>query len=84
MFVFIDVETTGLDPYIADCSELGCIIVEKVDDKWKANPKKHFHKRLLIQNEENADEEALEIGHYSESLWHKTGVNAEYGFMEMN
>lgn len=84
MFVFIDCETSGLNPYDHDCTELGCIVMEKTKDKWKPNPKKVFHKRLLLQDPSKAEEEALEIGHYSESLWEKTGVSAENGLLEMN
>lgn len=84
MFVFIDVETSGLNPYEHDCTELGCIAIENIKDKWKVNPKKVFHKRLLLQNPEKAEEEALEISHYSESLWQKTGLPAENGFLELN
>lgn len=84
MFVFIDVETSGLNPYDHDCTEIGCIAVEQIKEVWKVNPKKVYHKRLLLQKPENAEEEALEIGHYSEALWEKTGVDAESGLLEMN
>lgn len=84
MFIFIDVETSGLNPYDHDISEYACIVIDKVNDKWKANPKKVFHKRFLLQNPENAEEEALEISHYSESLWEKTAVGAEEGLLELN
>lgn len=84
MFIFIDCETTGLNPYDHDVTELGAIIIEKDSKKWFANPKKAYHKRLLIQNMEKADDEALEIGHYSESTWEKFGVKAEEAFLDFN
>lgn len=86
MFIFIDVETTGLNPYDHDLVELAAIAIEKKKNKneWRINPKKYYHKRLLIQNEDNVNEEALEVCHYSESLWLKTAVGAEEGLLDFN
>jgi len=83
MFIFIDCETTGLNPYDHDVTELGCIVIEK-HNKWIVNPKKIFHKRLHIQNKDKADDVALEIGNYSETIWDRTAVTAEEGFTELN
>jgi len=38
----------------------------------------------LLQDPDKAQEEALEIGHYTEALWEKTGVTAEEGFLDFN
>ena len=84
MFIFIDTETSGLDPYEHDVLECGAIVIERIADKWRVNPKKYFHKRFLIQSPDKAQEEALEICHYQESLWEKTGVNIEQGLLEFN
>lgn len=84
MFMFIDVETSGLDPYDSDISELAAIVLEKVKNKWIVNPRKYYHKRLWLQKPDNADDEALEIGHYNEELWLKTGVEAEEGLLDFN
>jgi DNA polymerase III alpha subunit (gram-positive type) len=83
-FLFLDTETTGLDPYTQDITEIGCIMIDNVNGKFKVNAKKVFHKRIKIQNEDTAQEEALEVGHYIESLWNKTGVEAEEGLKEWN
>ena len=83
-FIFLDTETSGLDPYIADITECGCILIDEIDGKYKANLKTTFHKRFLLQNSENAQEEALEIGHYSEELWKKTAVPADQGLRDLN
>lgn len=80
-FIFLDTETSGLDPYIHDISEIGAIYI---DDEYKPNLKKVFHKRLLLQNIDNADEEALQVGHYNNTLWEKTGVDAESGLLQFN
>lgn len=80
-FVFLDTETSGLDPYIADITEIGAVFV---DDEYKPNLQKTFHKRLFLQNSDNADEEALKIGHYSEAIWEKTAVDAENGLLQLN
>lgn len=84
MFIFIDCETSGLNPYDHDVTELGAIVIEKNNDKWVVNAKKAYHKRLLLQDPDKADEEALEVGHYSEAQWEKTGVSAEEGFLDFN
>lgn len=80
-FVFLDTETSGLDPYIHDITEIGAVYI---DDKYNPNLKDTFHKRLILQNIDNADEEALDIGHYNESLWEKTAVPAEEGLLDFN
>ena len=80
-FIFLDTETSGLDPYIHDITEIGAVYI---DDKYKPDLTKTFHKRLLLQNPENADEEALEVGHYSEKQWESTGISAEAGLLEFN
>jgi len=80
-FIFLDTETSGLDPYKHDITEIGAVFV---DDGYNVDLKKTFHKRLLLQDPEAADEEALEVGHYSESMWEKTGVGAEDGLLEFN
>lgn len=79
-FIFFDVETSGLNTN-QDITELGAIYI---DDDYTPNMKKHFHKRLLLQNPDLADEEALEIGHYNEAQWEKTAVPAELGLLEFN
>ena len=82
MFVFVDCETSGLTPD-HDITECAAIVVEK-SSKWKTNPKKVFHKRFLLQNEKIAEKEALEIGHYNETVWQKNGVSAKDGLLEFN
>ena len=79
-FIFFDVETSGLDPS-QDITELGAIYI---DSNYTPNLKKFFHRRLILQNPDLADEEALEIGHYNEVMWEKTAVPAEQGLLEFN
>lgn len=79
-FIFFDVETSGLNTN-QDITELGAIYI---DSNYSPNLKKFFHKRLLLQNPELADEEALEIGHYNETQWEKTAVPAKQGLLEFN
>jgi DNA polymerase III epsilon subunit-like protein len=84
MFIFIDLETSNLDP-LADITEIGCVAIGKDDDKkYKVKPKDIFHKRFLIQNKEMISEEALEVGHYSETIWEKSGVHPKDGLSEWN
>jgi len=80
-FVFLDTETSSLDPYNGDITECGCVYI---DDKCNADLKNVFHKRFKLQNPANADEEALAIGHYSESIWEKSAVSADTGLLELN
>jgi len=80
-FIFLDTETSGLDPYKHDITEIGAVYIR---DDYSVDLKSTFHKRLLLQNPDNADEEALEVGHYSESQWEKTGVHAEEGLLDFN
>lgn len=80
-FIFLDTETTGLDPYIHDITEIGAVYI---NDNYEPKLKKSFHKRLILQNPDNADEIALEVGHYSEDVWARTAVNAEEGLLDFN
>lgn len=79
-FVFLDTETSGLN-VDQDITEIGAVYI---DDFFKSNLRKTFHKRLLLQNPDIADEEALKVGHYNETLWEKTAVNAENGLLQFN
>jgi DNA polymerase III alpha subunit (gram-positive type) len=80
--IFTDTETTGLDPVDGcEITEIGCIVIK---DNMTVDSKNYFHKRFLIQDKSKANPEALEVGHYSDSIWEKTAVHPEIGLKEWN
>ncbi len=82
MPVFLDLETTGLDPVDgAEITEIGCILIK---NDGAVDAKNIFHKRLTIQHMDKANPEALEVGHYNQTIWEKTSVHPEIGLKEWN
>lgn len=80
--IFLDLETTGLDPVDgAEITEIGCILMK---DDFSVDARNIFHKRLLIQHMEKANPDALEIGHYSQTVWEKSAVHPEVGLKDWN
>ena len=80
--IFLDTETTGLDPVDgAEITELGCIAIK---DDFSVDARNYFHKRFTIQHMDKANQEALEVGHYNQSIWDKSSVHPEVGLKEWN
>jgi DNA polymerase III alpha subunit (gram-positive type) len=80
--IFLDTETTGLDPVEgAEITEIGCILMK---DDFSVDARNNFHKRFLIQHMDKANPEALEIGHYNQAVWEKSAVHPEVGLKEWN
>ena len=62
--VFIDIETTGLNVFIHEIIEIGCVLVNsslKIIDE--------FEIKVKPQNIQNADNISLKINHYKDKDW---------------
>jgi DNA polymerase III epsilon subunit-like protein len=67
--VFLDVETSGLNPYKHEIVEIAF-----VRTTWDCKPLKNFETKVLMQLPDNADPKALEINGYDEEVWKKDAV----------
>jgi len=70
-FVFIDIETTGLNPLLQEIIEIGCVTttpeLEVIEE---------FELKIKPEQIENADRVALKINHYNPDDW-KSADNLE-------
>ena len=70
--VFVDVETTGLDPDIQEVIQIGCVVVSQ---EWSADGKpefkmiEEFELKIKPINIAVADKVALRINGYNETDW---------------
>jgi DNA polymerase III epsilon subunit-like protein len=67
--LFLDLETTGLNPGIHEITEIGAVLVSQPD--WQII--KSFEAKTLPQHIETASPEALQIGHYDAAVWARDG-----------
>ena len=63
--VFVDLETTGLNPDIHEITEIGCLVVNARTLKEELA----YEEKVKPVNIEKASREALEIYDYSEKRW---------------
>jgi len=68
---FIDLETTGLDPEKHEIIEIGCLIVEQIEENGERvfKVKEEFEIKVKPTRIEDADPVALRINHYNEADW---------------
>ncbi len=67
---FIDVETTGFDPYTQEVIEIGCIIMSRDDkDPTKLTLVEEIDMKVQMEHPETADEGALRVNGYDPSAW---------------
>ncbi len=68
---FIDLETTGFDPYKQEIIQIGCVIAEQ--EETPKGPKlkiiKEFELKVKPEKLQDADPEALRINGYNEMEW---------------
>ncbi len=67
--LFLDLETTGLNPGFQEISEIGALLVSQPD--WQVL--KTYEAKVLPTHIETATPEALKIGHYDAAAWAKEG-----------
>lgn len=63
--VFVDLETTGLNPDVHEITEIGCLVVSGKTFEIELV----YEEKVKPVNIEKASREALEIYHYSEKKW---------------
>jgi len=67
--LFLDLETTGLNPGYQEISEIGAVLVSQPD--WQVI--KTYEAKVLPSHIETAQPEALVIGHFDAAVWEKEG-----------
>jgi DNA polymerase-3 subunit alpha (Gram-positive type) len=65
---FIDLETTGLNPYDHEIIEIGCLIAKQNENnEWVTVDEFEF--KVKPDHIETAQQDALRVNHYSEADW---------------
>lgn len=65
---FIDLETTGLNPYKHEIIEIGCLIAKQNDNgEWVMTDEFEF--KVKPEHIETAEAEALRVNRYDEAEW---------------
>jgi len=65
--VFIDIETTGLDPLQHEIIEIACLVV----NPQTLEIRKEYHRKVQPEHLETADPASLEVNKYSPKAWHE-------------
>jgi DNA polymerase III epsilon subunit-like protein len=65
---FIDLETTGLNPYTHEIIEIGCLIA-KQNENGEWIPTDEFEFKVKPEHIETAQQDALRINGYNETDW---------------
>jgi DNA polymerase III epsilon subunit-like protein len=65
---FIDLETTGTNPFIHEIIEIGCVIAEMTDD-GTYRMKEEWEAKVKPSHIETADPAALRVNGYDEVQW---------------
>ena len=65
---FVDLETTGINPFKHEIIEIGCLIAKQNDNnEWVVT--EEFEFKVKPDHIETAENEALRINRYDESAW---------------
>ncbi len=65
---FVDLETTGINPFTHEIIEIGCLVAKQNDNgEWVTV--EEFEFKVKPEHIETAQPEALRINHYDESAW---------------
>lgn len=65
---FVDIETTGVNPYKHEIIEVGCLIAKQNDDGTFSSIEE-FEVKVTPEHIETAEQEALRINGYHEADW---------------
>jgi len=65
---FVDIETTGVDPYKHEILEIGCLVAKQNDDGSFVMIEE-FEVKVKPEHIENAEPQALRINGYDEANW---------------
>jgi len=65
--VFIDIETTGLDPLQHEIIEIACLVV----NPQTLEIRKEYHRKVWPEHLETADPASLGVNKYSPKTWHE-------------
>ncbi|MBN9392999.1 MAG: 3'-5' exonuclease [Chloroflexi bacterium] len=78
--LFLDLETTGLNPGYQEISEIGAVLVSQPD--WQVITT--YEAKVLPSHLETAQPEALLIGHFDAAVWEKEGRPLKQALEELS
>ncbi len=78
--LFLDLETTGLNPGQHEITEIGALLVSQPD--WQVI--KTYQAKTLPTHLETATPEALQIGHFDAATWEKEGRPLKQALEELS
>lgn len=78
--LFLDLETTGLNPGMQEISEIGAVLVSQPG--WQVV--RSYEAKVLPTHLETAQPEALEISHYDPAIWAKEGRPLKQALEELS
>ena len=78
--IFIDLETTGVDMEKHEITEIACLVVDPKTLKIK----KRFERKIMPENLELADPEALKLTEFSKKVWQKEAKPLEKVIKDLN
>lgn len=78
--LFLDLETTGLNPGQQEISEIGAVLVSQPD--WQVL--KTYEAKVLPTHIETAQPEALQISHFDAAVWAKEGRPLRQALTELS
>jgi DNA polymerase III subunit epsilon len=77
--VFVDLETSGLDPERHDILELAAV---RTTPELQVVERGRVHRFVKMRRPHHADKKALEVNHYNEKEWETYGVDIKVALVE--
>lgn len=78
--LFLDLETTGLNPGYQEITEIGAVLVSQPD--WQVI--RTYEAKVLPSHIETAQPEALVIGHFDAAVWEREGRPLQQALEELS